>query len=242
MIFNQRTDSSKIERISYLRLRKAIGVLAGFLPLTFITASLLSGPNYLTLQVSFSAYYYTNLRDVFTCSLSVLALFLITYKGFGSSVWWKFWKNDNFLSNLAGIAFLLVALFPTNPTHGKIKIYSLIPTDLPFLSQMHNYLAVIAFTCLAIISIFVFTIGQQENKKIPIHFLNENYLYIVCGSLMVLSFVVLLPLIRHWHVKQAMLISETCAFISFSISWLVKGRALGSNGRIGRILYREDNP
>jgi superfamily II helicase len=37
------------------------------------------------------------------------------------------------------------------------------------------------------------------------------------------------------------LVFETLALLSFGISWLIKGRALGDKGKVGRKIYREAN-
>lgn len=55
--------------ISYLTLRKTIGILGIFLPLTLVIGSILFG-DCITIQQSISNYYHTNMRDVFvvTCA------------------------------------------------------------------------------------------------------------------------------------------------------------------------------
>ena len=65
--------------LSYKRMRQAIGVAGMALPLGCYLAGLLfSG---LGLQNSISAYYYTNVRDVFVGILVCVGLFLLAYKG-----------------------------------------------------------------------------------------------------------------------------------------------------------------
>lgn len=38
------------------------------------------------------------------------------------------------------------------------------------------------------------------------------------------------------------LVFEALALFAFGIAWLIKGRALGDQGKMGRKLYQENNP
>ena len=89
-------------------------------------------------------------------------------------------------------------------------------------------------------SINVFTIGQQKNKNIPLSIVNENNIYRTCGYT-IYSCLVLIPIFAHYKYTYSTLLFETIALNAFGIAWLIKGRALGDKGRIGRMVYREDN-
>jgi hypothetical protein len=87
--------------VSYLTLRKLIGVLGILLPF----ACLFGGSLFQNSPVldSISAYYHSNMRDILTGLLVGVSLFLITYKGYE--------LRDTLLAILSGIAGLGIAIF-----------------------------------------------------------------------------------------------------------------------------------
>jgi hypothetical protein len=223
--------------LSFRRLRKAIGWLGMALPFVLVLFSLI--PFFKTsVQGSISYYYYTNLREIFVGILCAVSLFLIRYKGFDNEV---FWKNDNFMTNLAGYLALGVVLFPTNPDNCSEKIYSFIPLCENWLGWLHYFFAGAFFLTIALISILIFTIGQKDNKDIPLSIFNENNIYRICG-IAIIIFIIMVPVFDKLNLfKGSTLLFETLSLISFGISWLIKGRILGDKGKIGRALYREQN-
>jgi hypothetical protein len=225
------------DKETYRRIRKAIGFLGIGLPLVLVILSLV--PFFKTaVQPSISAYYYTNLREIFTGSLCAVGLFLIRYVGYKSS---SFWKNDNLLTNLAGYMAFGIALFPTNPDNWDEKVFTLIPLNAPVLGAFHYAFAAVFFSILAIMSIKIFTIGQAQNDQIPLSPINENHIYKICGYL-ILLFIILIPVFSILHIfPYSTLMFEALALFSFGISWLVKGRVLGDKGKIGERIYRESN-
>ena len=181
-------SSQEYDILTFRRIRKAIGWLGISLPVSLVLFSLI--PFFRTdVQNSISYYYYTNLREIFTGVLCAVSLFLIRYKGYEDPV---FWKNDNKMTNLAGIMALGIALVPTNPANCSEKIYTLIPVCANFLGWFHYLFAASFFIILAIISIAIFTLGQKMNKKIPLSRFNENNIYKLCGYIILLS-VFLIP-------------------------------------------------
>jgi hypothetical protein len=229
--------SSESDIHTFRRIRKAIGWLGIALPVTLVILSLF--PYFKTgIKGSISDYYYTNFREILTGILCAVSLFLIRYRGTRNKV---FWKNDSLMTNIAGIMALGVALLPTNPDDCSEKIYTLIPSCASWIGLVHIIIAGLFFLILANISINVFTIGQVDNKEIPSGFLNENNIYRVCGYAMIL-FLILVVVFDLTHLfRGSTLLFETLMLFAFGISWLVKGRFLGDTGRIGRILYREQN-
>jgi hypothetical protein len=230
-------SSSENDVLTFRRIRKAIGWLGISLPIALVILSLI--PFFKTsVQSSISYYYYTNLREVFTGGLCAVSLFLIRYKGFEDPV---FWKNDDKMTNIAGIMALGVALVPTNPHCCSEKMYTLIPICIKLLGWLHYFFAASFFIILAIISIAIFTIGQKENKDIPVCRLNENNIYKTCG-IAIIIFIVMVPVSDKLNLfPSSTLVLEALALIAFGIAWLIKGRILGDKGKIGRMLYREHN-
>jgi hypothetical protein len=237
MTFRTKTVNADNIAYTYRRLRRAIGILGVMLPIVLVSFSLI--PFFQTTpQVSISHYYYTNLREIFTGVLCAVGLFLIRYKGYDNP---SIFKNDNFLTNLAGTMAIGVAFIPTNPETYQEKIYTLIPSTAAWLGWLHYSFAGIFFLILSIISINVFTIGQKGNMNIPISVLNENHIYRVCGIAILLC-IGLVPVSASIELfPYSTLTLEALALFSFGISWLIKGRALGDKGKIGEKLYREQN-
>jgi len=190
------------------------------------------------IQQSISYYYYTNLREIFTGVLCAVSLFLIRYKGVDNPV---FWKNDDKMINLAGVLALGVALVQTNPVACTEKIYTLIPVCAKVIGWLHYFFAAGFFFILAIISIVIFTIGQNQDPDLKVGLFNENKIYKTCGY-SIIVFIIMIPICDVLHLfRSSTLILEALALISFGTSWLIKGRVLGDKGKLGMILYREKN-
>src|SRR5258708_1137366 len=96
--------------MSYLGLRKAIGIIGLMLPFllaigNFFAQPLLRDAKPLRgLQDSISHYYYTDMGNVFVGSLCAIGIFLLSYRGYE--------KHDRVAGTLACIFAVGVALFP----------------------------------------------------------------------------------------------------------------------------------
>jgi cell division protein FtsW (lipid II flippase) len=231
-------SSSESDVKNYRRIRKFIGYLGLSLPLILVIFSLI--PIFSTsVQSSISSYYYTNFREIFTGILSAVSLFLICYQGPEKTP--KPWENDTLLTNIAGVLALLIALFPTNPEVWSGKIYTIAPWHLEWLGWLHYAFAGLFFIILAYISMMIFPLGQKPEKGTPDATLNENNIYKICGSIILLC-VILIPVSAWLELfSYSTLVFEAIALLAFGTTWLIKGRALGDKGRIGRVLYREKN-
>ncbi|QOD61714.1 hypothetical protein H9I45_04490 [Polaribacter haliotis] len=127
-------QSENNQIISYLKLRKFIGIIGIFLPI-ILPLVLIIFKNEDFIQDSISDYYGTEARDYFVGFMFALGLFLLTYKGY------KF-GNDNLFANLGAVFALGVALFPTTSEYLSIRIIHLSSAGLLF--------AVFAYFCLVI--------------------------------------------------------------------------------------------
>jgi hypothetical protein len=217
------------------RLRKAVGYLAMGLPLALFLLSYI--PFFKTgMQKSISYCYYTNFRDLYTGVLCAVSLFLICYR---SSKNPKFWLDDNKMTNLAGIMALGMALVPTNPDCCSEKIYTLIPVCSKYIGWIHIVFALLFFGILAEISICIFTIGQKVDESIPVSCLNENYIYKICGYIIIacIAMIMIGKVINLF--PNSIFWFEAIGLAAFGFSWLIKGRFIGDKGQKGRKLYRE---
>ena len=222
---------------TYRRLRRAIGYLGVGLPVTLVIFSAISFFQ-TNLQPSLSHYYYTNLREIFTGTLMAVGFFLIRYKGHGNK---SFWKNDQALTNIAGVMAIGVALIPVNPEFDQEKVHTLIPYTYSWLGWVHYACAAILFGIFSILALNVFTLGQEENEEIPLSTLNENNIYRFSG-ISIIFLMLLVPVSEKLEVfKYSTLVLEAFALFLFGVAWLIKGRALGDKGEMGEKLYREHN-
>ncbi|WP_296151144.1 hypothetical protein [uncultured Flavobacterium sp.] len=234
-------EGAKVESydiFTYRRIRRAIGYLGISLPLLLVFFSLFDFFK-TEIQPSISHYYYTNLREIFTGTLCAVGLFLIRYKGHGNK---SIWKNDNLLTNIAGIMAIGVALVPTNPDDASAKIYTFIPYSDAWLGMLHYAFAGSLFLIFSLLAINVFTIGQENDTAVPESILNENNIYRFCGY-SILVFVIMVPISAKFELfPYSTLVFEALSLLAFGIAWLIKGRALGDEGKIGQKLYNENNP
>jgi len=101
--------------INYLTLRRIIGWLGVSLPVVVYIGNWLIFTNRTpsclwpssNVPYSLSGYYYTHTRGLFTGTFWALGVFLVAYNGYD-------WR-DRLTSDLAGLAAIGIALFPTKP-------------------------------------------------------------------------------------------------------------------------------
>lgn len=222
---------------TYRRIRRAIGYLGICLPILLVCLPLFSFFK-TPIQFSISHYYYTNFREVFTGTLFAVGLFLIKYKGHGNK---SVWKNDNLLTNIAGFMAIGVALVPTNPENASAKIYTFIPYSHEWLGWLHYGFAAMLFLIFSLLAINVFTIGQEKETNLPKSAVDENNIYRFCGY-SILVFIIMVPISAKFKIfPYSTLLFEALSLFVFGVAWLIKGRALGDKGELGRKLYGENN-
>ncbi|WP_020657470.1 hypothetical protein [Amycolatopsis benzoatilytica] len=194
---------------SYLFLRRAIGVLGISLPIVVIVGKeIVDGGGLLG---SLSGYYYSDLRNVFVGTLCAIGVFLIAYRGYG--------RIDDIAANVAGVAGIGVALFPTSPTA---------PTPVEHaIGVAHLVFAGIFFLTLAFFCLFLFTKtdGTPSPRK-----RSRNVVYRVCGVVMLVSLALLVINAAFFNAATVSLHPtvwlESLAVIAFGFAWLVKGETL----------------
>lgn len=209
--------------LSYLSIRKTIGMLGLLFPFILIAGSFAFG-NCQSIQPSISDYYHSNMRDVFVGYVCSLSLFLIAYKGYD--------RTDDVISTLAGLFGLLVALFPTKlKTDSENNILDCniwCTAQLPaWTNLIHLISALLFLLCLCYFSLFLFT----KSKAMPSpKKLQRDKIYLTCGYIMFVCIFLLIvlfalpdristPLLKYKPVFWL----ETIAFVAFGFSWLVKG-------------------
>ena len=196
--------------LSYLGIRRAIGVIGISLPFVLLVGAwALDGVG---VQGSISDYYYTVMRNVFVGSMVANGVFFLSY---------RYARADAALAALIGLAAIGVALFPTTPvlpTPGQIA-----------LGTVHFVSAAVFFLALAGYSFFIFTKTDPSTPMTP-EKRKRNVLYRVSGILIVvcLALIALVNLLPTGAIAnlQPVFWLETVASVSFGLSWLVKGETL----------------
>jgi hypothetical protein len=205
--------------ISYLTMRRLIGILGISLPFIVILGGLTQGEP--ALQGSISGYYYTNMRDLFVGILSGVALFLLSYRGYE--------QIDDIVANMSGVFALGIILFPTAMYSGKaVRVGMFLIVD-NISEIIHLAFGALFFLALSFNSLFLFTrrhpgvMGREKKRR--------NIIYRSCGIVMLLAIVciIIYTLFLRGTFVAAMnpvLVLESVALMAFGISWLVKGHTL----------------
>lgn len=225
--------------LSFLSVRRAIGILGFFLPLALLAYGLTSPEGIFR---SMSAAYYSPMREVFVGTLCAQAVFLWSYVGFrpkaGEII------SDRLTSRLAAVGALLIALAPTGPE-------GLMPADfvfdpaadctllqcrlgIPLTDRLHLIAAAIYFIALATCCLILFRRGEVDSPEKAA----SNRIYLVCGGLIVLTIGAIGVLfatgwdepLQAW---RPIFWLEFVATIAFSTAWIVKGDALRPLLRLG---------
>jgi hypothetical protein len=147
--------------------------------------------------------------------LFALALFLFSYRGYGN----RFYRRDRWAAGIAGVAAILVALFPTGAPNEPL----ILPWWTPGTGTIHLLAAAVLFGSFIFISVFQFPMSSVENKKnLPRDKKVRNTIYYACGAAMALCMVWVVYAIS---TGKSIFLPEALALEFFALSWLVKGRA-----------------
>jgi hypothetical protein len=200
---------------AYTYLQQIVGVIAVSLPFVLVVGNrLLSGDE---LESSISAYYHTRMGDVFVGALCALAVFFLSYNykplpGF---------NFDNKLSNLATVAALGVAFFPTTSDA------SVATQSEQVVGRVHLAFAALLFGLLAVFALFLF----PRSGSAPITRMKQrrNVVYRTCGGIIVGAMVLVgvSNLVDPDDSLHAFFWLETISVVAFGVSWLIKGGFLG---------------
>jgi hypothetical protein len=216
------SEEDKIWLTGQKTLRKLVGVLGVLLPVVLYLFLLLDTGKLDPLD-SISHYYMTRVSSIFVIVVSLLAIFLLVYKGKSLA--------DFYLSAAAGLFALCLIIFPTNDITDPDDIHVAVTNlkDHPFRPQFHYISAGIFLLSLAAISIFIFTRSNKSPEGRTPRKRMRNRLYRTCGGIMVLAILVILANFldiipdKIFEDHNLTFWMETVAVESFGLSWLVKG-------------------
>jgi hypothetical protein len=218
----QSVPENSILVISYLSLRKAIGILGFSLPFVLPIGQLLlhalgiqSSLHEPVIQNSVSSYYYTDMRNIFVGSMCAIGVFLMSYRGYD--------RRDARAGRFAFVCAIGVALFPTSP----LPVAS---ADEKLIGGIHLTFAALLFLTLAYVSLKLFT-QTDPNKPPTPQKMQRNRVYRISGYVMLaciaLIAVAALPPIKAMVEQFAPRFwLEAIAIVAFGISWLTKGEMI----------------
>ncbi len=216
--------SQEIQHSDY-RIRKLIGVLGLALP--FLLP--ISEGMFLS---SISHYYYLSFSAIiFIITISCFGLFLISYRGYKIDKTESI--SDDMLTNIGGLAALVVVFFPTYCTGSESMFIDKLcaSEDYPLLGHNNSLTNTIHLVSAAI---FIFTMGWMSKYKFTRggdH--ANNRIYRICGNIVWGAIALLVLLVIADWIKEGFKITsydvyilETIAVVPFAISWLIKGKTM----------------
>lgn len=206
---SERPDDELV--ISYLALRKFIGILGLAFPLILILGSRVFFHQ--GLQPSLSDYYHTGMRDVFVGTLWAIGVFLVSYHGYQ--------KQDDLAGDLACLFAVGLAVFPVAPRGAT--------GEAETIGHLHFAFAGAFFAVLVYFSLFLFvksSSARPVGRKAV-----RNRWYRGCGWVMaacVIGIIAFKGILGDEWVREhyVVLVLETVAILAFGMSWLVKGEAI----------------
>ena len=193
--------------ISYLELRRIIGILGMSLPFIVMGGAWLIFS--VGLQESISTYYHTPMRDVLVGLIFFLTGFFWSYRGYG--------LQDRIAGILAALFGWLFSIFPAAKS----------PNQLNTIGNLHIVFAAAFFVTLIYFSAFLFTKTDPSKPPTP-QKLRRNVIYRVCAVLMGVSLGASLVLyyIPAFVPFRPLFWGETFAIEAFGLSWFVKGQGI----------------
>jgi hypothetical protein len=221
------TNADNVWLTDQQTLRRLIGILGMLLPI-LLFLFLYIDSRCIIVMPSISHYYYTRACGVLIIIISMLAVFLLIYKGKA--------PLDFYLSSFAGIGALSLLLFPTdnliNYDHaGQYALSCLRESN--FRVTLHYISATIFLGSLASMSLWLFTRSNKPKSKRTANKNIRNIIYWVCGIIMVLAMLVAFIGGKLGKINPTYYIShnitywmEIIALEFFGISWLVKGEVV----------------
>lgn len=194
---------------SYRDLRRGIGILGIALPIALVIG-------YHGFRRSMSAYYYTDMRNVFVGAMWATGFFLIFY---------RYGKLDTILSSIAGTFAIGVALFPTTPQIPNPSRHAQVIGTFHLIFAA-GFLLLLAFFC-----VFLFTRSDTDPQQLHREKRLRNAIYRGCGIAITAGVAAagLFDALTSEAFRNAyhpVFWCESVAVLSFGIAWLIKGRTL----------------
>lgn len=210
--------------LTYRNLRAIIGYIGLTLPVVLLLAGVVDGH----IESSVSAYYYTDVGNVFTGALCVIGVFLVAYRLTEPAI-------DNAVTTCAGVAALGVAFFhcaPRNATLSQLR-----------LADVHLGCAALLFILLGGISLFIFP-SDMASDQLGRRWRRSSYRGL--GALIWLS-IILMPTLNafagsFYDANHIFFILETICVMAFAVSFILKGYGQPGNREHDRAAAGQSRP
>jgi hypothetical protein len=196
--------------LSYLALRKAVGIVALGLPFLLAIPWWFIGQH--AFASSISSYYYTGVRNFLEGPLCAIALFMGCCRGYD--------RDGEMAGIISAVCALGVAFFPTAPdkcaSHGQQQI-----------GHVHYFFAASLFVTLAVFCLVLFK-RTADKLTVTLNKRRRNKVYTVCGWGIIGSLVLIIVCgclgIKHLvGPVSPMFCFETTSLLFFGTAWLTKG-------------------
>jgi len=244
----EKQNNNQVHVISFLSLRKSIGILGILLPWAcwginalfnkldlihhekwaFLNMNASYSPGG-ALKESISHYYYTYAGPLFTGILITVAVFLFSYKGYDDKgkVQKMGWITDRWVTFLMGLSALGIVIFPTTLNqHTPDNLFIFGAKELA--GNIHLLFAAVFFLLMVVLCLVNFR--RQSTKE---SFGKDDFdaLFQVCGYSMLACVISIAANFQFELVTGGNFTfwMEAIALQIFGIAWLVKGRILGQN-------------
>ena len=211
-------DGSDSLVISYLTLRSIVGILGLAFPFLLAFGQMIVTGRF-AIERSISAYYHTEMGDVFVGTLCVIGFFLLSYRGYE--------RKDDVAGDLACLFAVGTALFPTTADIDEAALTA----TMEAIGGVHFGFAAAFFLTLTYFSLHLFTktgTGARPTRRK----LLRNRVYRICGYTMSVCILLMALLSITEDPKTALepynpvFWLESIAVVAFGFSWLTKGEAI----------------
>ncbi len=210
------SESTRTLLVSYLGVRRAIGMIGLLLPIALVPVGwLVFG---IEIQENISSYYHTPVRDIFVGAMCAISCFLFCYRGYD---WIERWTGY-----CGSVAALCVALFPLDANSDPLFQKSIV-------GYLHTVSGGAFFLTLAFYSLYHFPRSTPEPGQTEL-VRSRNLIYRTSGLVILLSmlamgsYLFLVPV--DWKVAlnryKFLLWMEWIAVWAFAAAWLTKGHAI----------------
>jgi hypothetical protein len=213
---------------SFLVMRLIIGGLGVLLPFLLVFADRWWFGGDPFPRGSMSIYYYSGMREFFTVAIGTIAFFLLAYKITEKNL-------DNILSFFAGLAGMLIPIFPTGPPSLTPKPpHPLPPPPTPLQDALHETTKAIHFSASGVFIVllglmaimFGIREGQRTNRNDDPHFgpgfwraFHFTCAFAILAACVWIVFTVVIFDGPYW----SLLVGEGVSAAAFGASWLAKG-------------------
>jgi hypothetical protein len=207
---------------SFLLLRAFVGIAGIALPVVVILVDKFVFEESPFPRGSVSVYYYSGVRDLFVANLCATGVFFIAYKVSEQTL-------ENTLSWVAGLAAVLIPIFPTLRPSKDIPLSSLQKLLGEHPVWIVHFVASTAFLLSLMAISFLFGWrergrARRQGQRFSPKFWSR-YHFICAGAMAFALLWIIVTLSAHWP-PDALLAGEWVTAWAFGASWLMKGLEL----------------